>query len=86
LKSIGKYVKINGIRDISTFSLLNLPLLILASIKFGDIFLTESFVSLQIFGRPKLRMSISGKSNYKVNRCIGISDESNELKKIKLDI
>lgn len=65
LKSKGKSVEIIGIRGISTSSPLHLPLMIVASIKFGDSFLTASLVPLHNFGGSKLRMSINGEPTFK---------------------
>lgn len=80
LKSNGKSVEIIGFCGISTSYPLHLPLMIVASIKFGNSFLTASLVLLHNFEGSELRMSINDEPNFKDMMCGGITDGFKELK------
>lgn len=76
----GKSLEIIGIRGISTSSPLNLPPMIVASIKFGEQFLMVNLVPLHNFGAFKLRIRITSDPTFNVSTCGGIPGGSNEFK------
>lgn len=64
------------IRGIRTAFLLHLPPMIVASIKFDNIFFKASLVPLHNFEGPKLRMNIDGEATFSVKIFDGIPDGS----------